>query len=292
MRAVLVFCEGKTDVVFVERSLGAVRGYKRLPGTIRDLPSPFGADKSLKSGLIATRLAERDFEDYSLHAPYPPSPQFESAVHSAAGDMVFLMISVGGKADRPGYKAEAILKLIQDVDLLISEVEYKVTEYAAAFLFDANASGVSKTLDNFRETYSTRFDSLENAAHGQWTKTKSVPVGVYIFHKNVQETGTLEDHLAPMAEAAWPNRYANAQHFIDKNKKLSKIDWCKNNAARLKAIITVAGQFSRPGRPLVTVIAQKGLPEGQFKQSRASQALVRFLEDTPWNCRPEASDAA
>lgn len=292
MRAVLVFCEGKTDVVFVERSLGAVRGYKRWLGTIKDLPSPFGADKSVPRGLIATRLAERDFEDYSLHASYPPSPQFESALHSATGDMVFLMISVGGKVDRPGRKAEAIFELIRQVDVLISEGECKVTEYAAAFLFDANACGVSKTLDNFRKTYSTHFGSLENAAHGQWTKTKSVPVGVYIFHKDVQETGTLEDHLAPMVEAAWPDRYANAQNFIDKNRQLSEIDWRKNGAALLKAIITVAGQFSHPGRPLVTIVAQNGLPEEQFKRSQASQTLVRFLEGTPWNRWPEASDAA
>ena len=36
----------------------------------------------------------------------------------------------------------------------------------------------------------------------------TVPVGCFVFHRSAtDETGTLEDHLAPMAASAWPQRY-------------------------------------------------------------------------------------
>ena len=286
MKAVLVFCEGTSDVVFVERSLGALGGYKRLQSSIKDLPSPFGADKSLPKGFIATRLAERAFEDFSLRDPYPPSPQFESAVQSVARDRMFLLIRTGGKA-----QARAILKLVQHVGALMSEGEFDVTEHGAAFLFDANAEGVGATLEKFRKAYGTHFGGLVNAEHGRWTRTNSIPVGVYIFHKGAQETGTLEDHLEPMVKSECPKRYANALRFIDDNRKPDDAA-SRNDATRLKAIITAAGQFSHPGRPLATMIAHNGLPNVQFEESAASQGLVEFLEATPWNAPPEAADVA
>ena len=287
MKAVLVFCEGTSDVVFVERSLGALGGYERLQSSIKDLPSPFGADKSLSRGLIATRLAERPFEDFALRASsYQPSPHFESAVQSVVKDRMFLLIRVGGKA-----QAKATLKLIQHVGALMSEGEFDVTEHGAAFLFDANAEGVGATLEKFRKAYGTYFGGLVNTEHGQWTKTNSIPVGVYIFHKGAQETGTLEDHLEPMVKSAWPDRYANALRFIDDNRK-SDDKASRNDATRLKAIITTAGQFRHPGNPLATMIARNGLPDVQFEESAASQALVEFLEATPWNAPPEAADVA
>ena len=199
---------------------------------------------------------------------------------------MFLLIRTGGKA-----QARAILKLVQHVGALMSEGEFDVTEHGAAFLFDANAEGVGATLEKFRKAYGTHFGGLVNAEHGRWTRTNSIPVGVYIFHKGAQETGTLEDHLEPMVKSEGPKRYANALRFIDDNRKPDDAA-SRNDATRLKAIITAAGQFSHPGRPLATMIAHNGLPNVQFEESAASQGLVEFLEATPWNAPPEAADVA
>ena len=40
------------------------------------------------------------------------------------------------------------------------------------------------------------------------------------------------------------------------------------------------------------MIARNGLPNAQFVESAASQALVEFLEATPWSALPEAADVA
>ena len=108
-------------------------------------------------------------------------------------------------------------------------------------------------------------------------------MGFFVFRKSAQEeTGTLENHLAPMAESAWPDRYGKARKFIDTNMdaedKVSSKD-----AERLKAIITATGQFNHPGDPMSIIIGRGGLPKEQFETSPLSRELVDFLTRTPWN---------
>ena len=284
MRAVLVFCEGKHDVVFVERSLGACAGCERLKGAIRDLPSPFGASKSssVPTGLIATRLGQLDIQDIALQDDYPPAPQFETAVRSPA-DAVYVLIRAGGKR-----KSKAVLELMQYVDDTMSVGGFDVTEHAAAFLFDADDEGLASTVEQFQREYGAYFGDLSRATHAAWTTTSSIPVGVYVFHRGDSKTGTLDDHIAPMVESAWPCWYASARHYIDSNRK-SEDAASGSDAKRFKAIVTAAAQFEHPGRPLSTVVARKGLPRQQFESSPESTALVAFLEDTPWSPPGELS---
>ena len=66
MKAVLVICEGRHDVVFVQRSLGAVAGCRWVKDRIKDLPPPFGTIPGPSpKGLIAQRI-ERDVDDLTL----------------------------------------------------------------------------------------------------------------------------------------------------------------------------------------------------------------------------------
>ena len=276
MRSVLVFCEGKHDVVFVERSLGACAGCERLKGTIRDLPSPFGASSSSPTGLIATRLGQLDIQDIALQDDYPPMPQFETAVRSPA-DVVYVLIRAGGKS-----KSKAVLELMRYVDETMSVGGFDVTEHAAAFLFDADDEGLAATVARFRGDYGAYFGDLSRATHAAWTTTSLIPVGVYVFHTGDSKTGTLDDHIAPMVESAWPNRYDSARRYIDSNRGPEDAA-SSSDAKRLKAIVTAAAQFEHPGRPLSTVVAWKGLSRQQYESSPASTSLAAFLADTPWS---------
>ena len=184
-------------------------------------------------------------------------------------------------------RADAILNLLRDLDLTITEETagtYAVSEYGAAFLFDADeGEGLTATLTAFRNCYGAHFGELLSLEHGKWLSETTVPVGCFIFHRSAQDdTGTLEDHLVPMAESAWPDRYAKARNFIDDNKdpedKVSR-----KSAERLKAIITVTGQFNHPGDPMSIIIDRNGLPEEQFNNSPLGRELVDFLIGTPWN---------
>ena len=137
-----------------------------------------------------------------------------------------------------------------------------------------------------RERYRGHFGDLSEAGHSQWVATAKCPVGVFVFHRSADdETGTLEDHLAPMVSAAWPDRYASSRDFIDDNRQPDD-EVSRSDATRLKAIITSAGQFEHPGSPLSSMIARYGIPEEQFQTSSTSRALVAFLQGVPWRDDP------
>ena len=66
MKAVLVICEGLHDIIFVQRSLGAVAGGKWYDDPIQDLPSPFGSlPGPSPKGLVAKRI-EREVDSLTF----------------------------------------------------------------------------------------------------------------------------------------------------------------------------------------------------------------------------------
>ena len=274
MKAVLVFCEGAHDVAFVRRSLHALGGYDDMKKPIGELPSPFGVGKTTPRGLIARRFDRRNIQDLRLDSEYLPTPRYDSFVGRELSDAMFVLIRVGGK-----HATRQVLDLLKDLDEALEAGHYDVTEYAAAFLFDANAKGLPATLEAFRQDYGARLGDLSQVDHAKWISTATIPVGVFVFHNVATQTGTLEDHMAPMVESWTPDRYAGAKAFIDDNRRPNDAA-SRNQANRLKAILTATGQFGQPGYSL-SVILRKDLPSQQFSSSPASQALVEFLEKCP-----------
>ena len=281
-----MFCEGKHDVVFVERSLGACANCERMKRSIGKLPSPFGAGPRESKGLITQGLAQTPVEDLRLQENYPSTPQFESVVEVLGQDVMFVLIRAGGKES-----ATVVLRLIQDTERLVDVGIFEVTEHAVAFLFDADDAGLNATVSAFRRDYAPHYGDLDGVAHARWLRTKAAPVGLYVFHAEGKETGTLEHHTAPMVAEQWPERYDAASRFIDENSKPEHAV-LGNEAQRLKAVITAAGQFDHPGRPLGTVLARNGLPVERYRESSAANDLVSFLLATPWRSTGGASEGA
>ena len=278
MKAVLVFCEGRHDVAFVHRSLRALGGYDDVKEPIGKLPSPFGADKTTPRGLVATRFDHQDIEEFRLDNEYPPTPKYDSFVGKDSSDTMFVLLRAGGKD-----AAKQVIDLLGDLDVAFDVAQYDVTEYAVAFLYDADAEGLTSTLEKFRQNYGAHLGDLSRAEHAKWIATAMVPVGVFVFHNVATRTGTLEDHLAPMVESWTPDKYAGAKAFVEDNTRQGDAA-SHDQARRLKAIFTVTGQFGHPGASL-SVILRKGLPDDKFSTSQASQALVAFLEGVPWKSR-------
>ena len=282
MKAVLVFCEGRHDVVFAQRSLGAHGGCEWVDKHVGELPSPFGPSRVAKKGLISTRLEQHALQDLTLQAAaHPPLPCFESIVENTATSTMFFMVRAHGKV-----QSDPILKLLEDLNVTITQEPagtFDVSEYAAAFLFDANGEGVAATLTGFRRHYGGHFGDLSTLQHSTWVADTTVPVGCFVFHRCAQnQPGTIEDHLAPMVKRAWPDRYAEAERFVD-DKRDGGDKVSRSEAERLKAIITVTGQFDHPGDPMSIVIGRTGLPRAEFNASRMSAELAEFLVQAPWN---------
>ena len=284
MKAVLVFCEGRHDVVFAQRSLGAHGACDWVDRPVRELPSPFGRSGIASKGIIATRLEQHAIEDHTLQAAAHPSlPCFESVVENTVTDTIFFMIRAHGEG-----QIDPILELLQSLHVTVADEPagtFDVSEYSAAFLYDANGKGVTSTLEDFRDRYASHFGNLSNLEHGKWLAGTLVPVGCFVFHKSAQDqTGTLENHLDPMAAAAWPNQHAAAKCFVE-NTRAGDDKVSSKEAERLKAIITVTGQFNHPGDPMSIIIGRNGIPHAQFLQSTTSAEVAQFLTHTPWRGR-------
>ena len=275
MKAVLVFCEGAHDAAFVRRSLSALGGYDDVKKPIGELPSPFGVGKTTPRGLIARRFDRQNIQDFRLDSEYPSTPKYDSFVGRESSDAMFVLVRAGGK-----YATKQVIALLEDLDEALKADRYDVTEYAAAFLYDANGEGLTARLEAFRQGYGDHLGDLSQAEHAKWIATATVPVGAFVFHNVATQTGTLEDHLAPMVESWTPDRYAGATAFIDDNKRPDDAV-SRDQAKRLKAIFTVTGQFGHPGTSL-SVILRHGLPHENFLTSPASRELVEFLEGAPW----------
>ena len=189
MKAVLVFCEGRHDVEFAQRSLGTHGGCEWVGRRIGQLPSPFGPSAVAKKGFIAKRLEGHALEDRPLSATaQPPSPCFESIVENAVTHTMFFMVRTNGKT-----QTAAVVELLQSLDVTIDQPvgTFEVSKYAAAFLFDANGEGVTETLAGFRDCYGPHFGDLSNLEHGEWVANNKIPIGCFVFHKGTHDpTGT------------------------------------------------------------------------------------------------------
>ena len=281
MKAVLVFCEGRHDAVFAQRSLGVHGGCQWVGRAIGELPSPFGPSPIARRGLIATRIERHAIEDLTIQAAaHSPLPSFESVVENTATDTIFFMMRANGKT-----QSDPIVSLLRALSLTVAQEPdgtFEVSEYAAAFLFDANGEGVASTLRDFGDRYTSHFGDLSGVAHASWLDETTIPVGCFVFHKSFQDpTGTLEQHLRPMAAGAWPQQDAKAELFIDDARRPDhKVS--RSDAERLKAIITAAGQLNNPGDPMSIIIGRSGIPEEQFRTSNLSLQLASFLTQIPW----------
>ncbi len=277
MKAVLVFCEGRHDIVFVMRSLG-VGGCTWLNGRIGELPLPFGSRQNLMTGLIEQRYSRQPLDALRLRqVANPPLPAFEAFLRHDASDTLFVLLRVHGQDQVVETSA-----LLTDLDAVIAGVpDLDVTAYAATFFYDADDAGILAKLNTFKQQFSSQLGNLDSLSNGNWVVPATVPIGCFVFHSPGQQTGTLEDELGPMVRQAWPVAAQAAETFIDTHS--SQGDRVNLKASeRWKAIITCAGQFNHPGDPLSIVIGRNGLPASAYAASHLSKTVHQFLMAVPW----------
>ena len=286
MKSVIVFCEGNHDVVFVTRSLGALTQAKWLTKPVGELPSPFGPvpdpqdpRKPKVKGLIAQRYSSRTLDDLSIRAAaHPPQPSFETLLHDESKNILFTLVRCHG--DGAFEAAMRLLDELRDL-MMLPGMHSDVKDIAAAFLFDADSAGVTGREYEFAERYQRMLDGTQSPKHAHWVQGKSFPVGLYVFHEAASKNGTLEDLLAPLVEAEWPERWRDAGNYLDAHSDPSA-PVRQKRAERYKAQVGVTGQVQFPGDPMTAVLERRGLPAHYF-EGQASAELVAFLTAAPWS---------
>lgn len=288
MRALLVFCEGNHDIVFVRRSLGAVARLEFINDPIDKLPSPFGALQTPRHPNAPGREVSLIVQHYSTRAlggerlsqaAHAPAPAFICALRDASRDQLVLLVRCGTDSAKT-----KIVELLSNLSATLSHSygKFAVTEYAVAFIFDADKS-IADREAKFRAAYADTFSNLDLLSHGGWIRHGEVPVGLFIF-AGPDGRGTLEDVLAPEVSKHWPGAWAAADALLT-NHCPPHLPAHTKQAERLKAQMTIAGQPYFPGDPLSVVLDRDtnghGLPREAF-QGSTSQALVQFLQAAPF----------
>jgi hypothetical protein len=285
MKAVFVFCEGNHDVTFVVRSLGQVVKATWVGDPIGKLPSPLGSKADLANpakppvvGIIAKRYSNRTLDELGLQAAaHAPPPSFEAIVKQ--GDTIYVLVRCHGDG-----AAQSATEILTDVSTLLNPAfGTDIKEVAAAFIFDADES-LSQREAAFSTKYATILGGVAAPTHGTWAKG-SHRVGLYVFHDQTAQKGTLDELIAPFVEAEWKDRWQGADSYL--NSHAQTTDPVKTKRSEwLKAQINVTGQFLFPGDPMSIVISKPkggrpGLSDHHFAGSE-SKSLVAFLQAVPW----------
>ncbi|WP_431287739.1 hypothetical protein [Roseateles chitinivorans] len=285
MKAVFVFCEGHHDVTFIARSLGQLAQATWVGGPVGKLPSPLGPvpdpENPLRpklEGLIARRYSNRSLNDLQLRAAaHAPLPAFDAVVR--AGDTLYVLVRCQGDA-----AARAAMDLLDDVAAVLNPAfGTDITTVAAAFFFDADAA-VAVREATFSIDFAPLLRGRLSPLHGAWA-TGSPHVGLFVFHDAASRSGTLEELIAPMLATEWNARWQAADAFLQQHAEPAD-PVSEKRSERLKAQISMTGQFLFPGDPMSVVI---GRPQGnrpglsdQHFSGLASQSLVDFLLGVPW----------
>jgi len=272
MRVTLVFCEGRHDVAFIQKSLTELHKCTYRKSLVGELPSPL--NKQVAQAYAHPPTSDRHISTAEL----PPFPVFDVDLESPSGDR-YILVRCGSNQQK-----NVIVRFLEDLDLALRVMPpgtNDVDAYAVAFLYDADEIGVEKRVGVFQDSFAEHFGSLRGLTGDNWVPTKTVPVGCFVFCQPETGTGALEDWLAPMVECFEPERWQQAIRFIDDNKRPDD-RVCKSSGQRWKAIIAATAQFQFPGNPMSTLLThKKGIPSDAF-DSEICKSVVQFLTSAPW----------
>lgn len=259
VKALLVFCEGPHDVAFVRLVMKNVFGFKKKEWKFSEFPAPLNQ-------LFRTSVEAHAARDLSLdmaHKFFLPDKVMTKDGH------VLLIFNSGGKQNTDNVKAflANFLTLLDQADVFLEDAATLITQVCYLFLYDADHQGVSKTLDDMRDKF-TEIDELPWI--DQWIPDKDNPFaacaedkGIYIWGET-PKGGTLEDILLPMFQKSQPDSVNKAAGAVDDIFKW-EIDSAifktavAETAKRKKSIITLAGQYEKPGGSMNVILDQAKL---------------------------------
>lgn len=294
MRVVVVFCEGPHDIQFAARSVLRHRRFERYEGTAQGLPTPFGwRDDPLSKevGLVRSQRERTEASGAKFEAlNFGEKPLFELACQLVdkptdwQGPDWLLLVNMGGDSS-----SGRVIELAKTIVVSMKRPRQDTTEFAMAFLFDADPLADKKGLDwrqrTFKETYAPLLGELgsQDWTHGMWSDTAAGRVGLWVHHDSSIQEGTLEDHLGKMFEDTESHKAATiaAKAYIDANAGETSSVRTRSDR-RWKAAMTIAGQVVRPavkgsvvGSGL-NVMVEKSLPDEAF-DAEVCKELATFL---------------
>lgn len=283
-KAHLLFCEGPHDAAFVSHLLKLKLGFKQQRLKLSELPYPI-------ANVLRTSFQNRASEDLRLDL----ARRFFLPEYVLSSDSTLVLVFSYGGSNRKGSMEpflDAVFTLLAVTSFSSIEQQAERPVYAFTIFADADARGESGTRQLIGDEFSKvgEADWLSNA----WVQIKATkaacqsssfgPVAAYIWRKNQEDSGTLEDLLLECLDG--DADLERTLEYLD-----SRFDWsppegakpaqvCGHAASRLKAAFCVEGQREKPGGSLAVILGQSELVgPAELECSAAVQDCVAFLSE-------------
>ncbi|MFK7979078.1 MAG: DUF3226 domain-containing protein [Saprospiraceae bacterium] len=293
IKAIIILCEGKTDVAFLRRLL-TVDSYRDYKEVVGNMPNPLGLggnnNNKSKGSYFINKLRTYQYDSANLR-DLPILPLILRRTQGVSDTYAFLYDMNG--MDRVDNYKEIIRdfqnlsrKSLQPDDFAISHLKMDV---ALAFVYDIDDKSSSKRVEYIKETFS---DTIEEIQYLR--EDKSIidskhfkGVGYYFLCDEQSDKGNLEDLILPLMKKGKEDLFENAEKFLNSEGEfvryrnttpLSKDD-SKTASDLNKSLIGSVGQIEISGLNNADIIKHtKLLDKDKFKSSKQCLVILKFIK--------------
>lgn len=260
-----ILCEGPHDVAFIVKILKTI-GFKSNEGTkLADFPFPM-------SDMLKNEVAKSNVEELK----FTEIRQILIPANTLKKDDIYLFLYALGGDSRKDLRGK-ILK--QFVVFLPNEGEIQTlpsgTILSIAYFFDADKNGIE---DRIQQVNLEIAEVIENFSFNHNAETKAMnglQLGCYIFSKEAENTGKLEDMILPLMKQGNEKIFDNAKVYLDDNYVKSRA----KDFEIQKATIGVAGQLQKSGSTNTVIIAQSDfITEEKILADAKCKEIISFFE--------------
>lgn len=247
---ITVFCEGAHDVAFLTKILKADTFLSNDKLKIGEFPFPY-------SHLLETEAKRSNVNDLNLQ-------EIRNTLMPSATllkDKNFLFFYAMGGDTRKDKRQ----KLLSDLSSFIpkSKSEFSTlpedTILSVLYFLDADNKGVDKRLIEVGDEMQEIITEIGEHSFNENGDSVSLfdgilNIGAYIFQKQGEDTGKLEDILVPIMKENNDKIFEAAEKFIDENYDSTRVNG--KNFDHKKSLVSIVGQLQKSGASNVVCIGQ------------------------------------
>ena len=214
MKILITLCEGPHDVAFLYRIL-LTEGFVNCPWKLSEFPAPLNSFLSHQA--TGENIDDRKLED--VRNRFLPS---EALIRNDKQLVLLYAIGGDGKKELRGQLVNGIRSFTAVTDPKAFTPTPAQDKYAIFYLFDADDKGIEKRLSEIESELKEALSKegthveIDLPANGSKFSHENIDYGAYIFARQNENCGKLEDILLPMM------RQGNEKIFEDADAYLTR----------------------------------------------------------------------
>lgn len=293
IKAIIILCEGKTDVAFLRRLL-EVDNYRDYKEVVGKMPNPLGLggnnNNKSKGSYFINKLRTYQYDSANLR-DLPILPMILRRTQGVSDTYAFLYDMNG--MDRVDNYKEIIKdfqnlsrKSLQENDFAASHLKMDV---ALAFIYDIDDKSSRERIDYIKETFSDTIEEIRYLGTDRpiIDSKHFKGVGYYFLCDEQSNQGNLEDLILPLMKKGKEDLFENAEKFLNseggfiryKNTTPPSKDDSKTASDLNKSLIGSVGQIEISGLNNADIIKHTNLlGKDKFKSSTECLAIIAFIK--------------